>query len=151
MHTPLLFVFECVSQECVDCMRSISEFICQSCESVSEIPQLWDPIEHWVPCSVRKYYNVLHLAYILFSCHTISGLADCAVIWWNHSQPERKALLVRKVNACNPVKRNITVGKEREVFSLGSCWDCHLLLDAQQKSGQEPIYFVLLDSLLVQT
>lgn len=57
-------LLEYVSKECcVNHMRSISEFICQSYESVSESAQFWNAMEHAVPCSVSptvRYHKMLY-------------------------------------------------------------------------------------------
>lgn len=80
----------------------------------------------------------LHLVFMFYSFWC------CWLMWFDgNSHSKWQALLVRKVNACNPLRRNppIIVGQEREVLSLGSWRDYCLLLDVQQKCVQEHRYF----------
>lgn len=117
VHIPVLL--EYVSMECcVNHMRSISEFICQSYESVSESAQLWNPMEHTVPCSVSSNvrYHKIFYTWLTPCFHFILIVALLTV----HSC-ETQSIQQRRNgrNASNCFSKNpITIlQKEREVLN----------------------------------
>lgn len=142
MHAPLVFIWMCFRGMWLDHTRSISVSICKWCESICE---RISALESWGVFTSLSHQKTpqhvgLHLVFMSCSywcCWLMSFDGNC--------RAKGQAVLVKKVNAWNPLRRNppIIVGKERGVFSLWSCQDYCLLLNVQQKCVQEHKYFFL--------
>lgn len=121
--------------------QSVHPYVNDMSQSVKEL-QLWNPVECWFPTQSADTTTcfALGLHLVFMSC----SFWCCWLMWFGgNCLSKGQALLVRKVNACNPLRRNppIIAGKERGIFSLQSCQDYCLLLDVQQKCVQEHKYF----------
>lgn len=150
VHIPVLL--EYVSKECcVNHMRSISEFICQSYEPVSESAQLWNPMEHTVPCSVSSNvrYHKIFYTWLTPCFHFIPIVAlltvhSCEI----NSQSNREEMVEMLPTAL--VRTLLQFYRKR-----GRCLTALLKLifpfGFQQKFGQEYTYFLFFDTVFVQT